>query len=197
MTSRRTGLREQKIDRTVGQRTIESPLGTIIVEATPMGVCRVCFADEWNGGRPPKPDPLVPRAHPSEPQAEHAGADMADRAAAQLLEYFNDDRRAFDVPLDLSGAGGTEFQKRVWEAVRGIAFGRTASYRTIAARIAKPAGASRAVGLANGANPLPILVPCHRVVGATGLLTGYAGGLARKSWLLEFESADERLPLGG
>ena len=194
MISRRPNPAEQTIDRTVGVRTIESPIGTITVEATPQGVRRVSFIGDWDGAPPPRPDPGSLRA---DPHAESAGTRMADRAAAQLLEYFNDERQAFDVPLDLPGTGGSEFQQRVWEAVRGIAFGRTASYGAIAARIGKPPGASRAVGLANGANPLAIIVPCHRVIGATGRLTGYAGGLARKSWLLDFENAAERLPLGG
>ena len=88
---------------------------------------------------------------------------------------------------------GTDFQQRVWERLREIPFGTTASYGEIASRLGMPPGASRAVGLANGANPLAIVVPCHRVIGADGSLTGYAGGLERKRYLLGLESAKDTL----
>jgi O-6-methylguanine DNA methyltransferase len=106
-------------------------------------------------------------------------------AARQLAEYASGDRRSFDLPLD---ARGTAFQRRVWAAVAAVPYGRSATYREIAARIGQP-GAARAVGAANGANPLPIVVPCHRVVGADGRLHGYAGGLALKRRLLGLEGA--------
>jgi methylated-DNA-[protein]-cysteine S-methyltransferase len=108
----------------------------------------------------------------------------------QLEEYFAGDREDFDLPL--RGAG-TAFQQRVWEQLREIPFGKTASYGEIASRLGMKPGASRAVGLANGANPLAIVVPCHRVIGSDGSLTGYAGGLERKRYLLGLESAKDTL----
>jgi len=107
------------------------------------------------------------------------------QAAAQLAEYFAGTRRTFDVPLDLSS--GTPFQQRVWQALLGIAPGTTASYGAVSARIGQPS-AVRAVGAAIGRNPIGIIVPCHRVLGAKGALTGYAGGLDRKVALLQLES---------
>lgn len=118
----------------------------------------------------------------------HADADLdptelLQRAARQLDEYFAGHRRAFDLPVR---AGGTPFQRSVWEAVAGIPWGATSSYQQIANAVGGRAVA-RAVGTANGANPLPIIVPCHRVLGSDGSLTGYAGGLWRKRWLLQHE----------
>ncbi len=101
----------------------------------------------------------------------------------QLVEYLEGKRRVFELPLRLEGSG---FQKEVWEAVACIPYGRTASYGEIARLIGKPK-ASRAVGAANGANPIPIVIPCHRVIGADGSLTGYGGGLALKSRFLALE----------
>ncbi|MFN0130419.1 MAG: methylated-DNA--[protein]-cysteine S-methyltransferase [Verrucomicrobiales bacterium] len=106
-------------------------------------------------------------------------------AIEQLNEYFAGRRREFDVPL---AAAGTDFQQRVWAALATIPFGETRSYGDIARSLGQP-GASRAVGLANGQNPISIIVPCHRVIGANGTLTGYGGGLERKRWLLEHEGA--------
>jgi len=104
---------------------------------------------------------------------------------AQLEEYFAGARVEFDVPLSLAG---TEFQRRVWTELRDIPLGRTISYGELARRVGTP-GASRAVGLANGRNPISIVIPCHRVIGADGRLTGYGGGLERKAWLLRHEAA--------
>lgn len=110
----------------------------------------------------------------------------------QLEEYFARQRIEFDVPMTLAG---TPFQRTVWAALREIPYGETVSYGYLAARIGRPT-ASRAVGLANGKNPISIIVPCHRVVGSTGSLTGYGGGLQRKQHLLEFERhVTERLPI--
>jgi O-6-methylguanine DNA methyltransferase len=103
--------------------------------------------------------------------------------AGQLREYFSGRRRIFDIPLDMRGS---EFQKAVWTAVANIPFGSTVTYGEIAHLMGRPR-ASRAVGAANGANPIPIVVPCHRVIGSNGSLTGYGGGLARKRWLLAHE----------
>ena len=106
-------------------------------------------------------------------------------AADQLRAYFRGDRRDFDIPLAPSG---TAFQRRVWEAVSAIPYGATASYSEIAAVVCTPA-ACRAVGAANGRNPLPVIGPCHRVIGAGGALTGYGGGLEIKRRLLDLEAA--------
>jgi methylated-DNA-[protein]-cysteine S-methyltransferase len=108
----------------------------------------------------------------------------------QLAEYFAGVRTSFDLPLD---ATGTPFERRVWDLLRGIPYGTTTSYGELARRLGDPKEA-RAVGAANGKNPIPIIVPCHRVVGSSGDLTGFGGGLERKRWLLEHEGA--LLPLG-
>jgi methylated-DNA-[protein]-cysteine S-methyltransferase len=111
----------------------------------------------------------------------------ADR---QLSEYFDRGRTDFDLPL---AAAGSAFQHRVWDALRRIPFGTTVSYGSIAAELGLPPGGSRAVGLANGSNPIAVVVPCHRVIGADGSLTGYAGGLERKRHLLDLESSGTTL----
>jgi len=107
----------------------------------------------------------------------------------QLKEYFAGQRTEFDVAVTLAG---TPFQRTVWAALQEIAYGETESYGQLAERIGRP-GAARAVGLANGRNPIGIIVPCHRVVGAMGTLTGYGGGLARKQYLLNLEAAGKVL----
>lgn len=101
----------------------------------------------------------------------------------QLAEYFAGDRQTFDVPLKLTG---TPFQRRVWHELARIPFGTTITYAQLAARVGNPQ-AVRAVGAANGRNPVSILVPCHRVIGTSGKLTGYAGGVDKKDWLLTWE----------
>lgn len=106
-------------------------------------------------------------------------------AVAQLASYFAGELREFDLPL---APIGTTFQQRVWEQLRLVPWGRTASYGQIAHRLGMTNAASRAVGLANGRNPIPIVIPCHRVIGANGTLTGYAGGVQRKQVLLDLES---------
>jgi methylated-DNA-[protein]-cysteine S-methyltransferase len=108
---------------------------------------------------------------------------LAD-ARRQLEAYFAGDLTVFDLPL---APVGTDFQRRVWDQLRGIGYGDTASYGEIAARLGRSNAASRAVGLANGRNPIPIVIPCHRVIGANGTLTGYAGGVERKQVLLDLE----------
>lgn len=105
--------------------------------------------------------------------------------ARQLAEYFARERTEFDLPL---APVGTEFQQRVWKELLSIGYGRTASYGEIAGRLGLTGHGARAVGLANGRNPIPVVVPCHRVVGSTGALTGYAGGIERKQLLLGLES---------
>ncbi|MGE0546141.1 MAG: methylated-DNA--[protein]-cysteine S-methyltransferase [Kofleriaceae bacterium] len=105
------------------------------------------------------------------------------RAATQLAEYFSGNRATFDLPLD---GEGTEFQRKVWQALLDIPFGEVRSYAQIANAIGQPT-ASRAVGAANGKNPISIIVPCHRVIGSSGQLVGYGGGKPTKQWLLEHE----------
>lgn len=114
---------------------------------------------------------------------DDANAVLAD-AVRQLGAYFDHDLKEFDLPLS---PAGSDFQQRVWEQLRGIGYGETASYGQIAVRLGMTNAASRAVGTANGRNPIPIVIPCHRVIGADGTLTGYAGGLERKQTLLELE----------
>ena len=124
--------------------------------------------------------------------ARHYGkVDLTDGPAPDAIRtaitaYLGGDRTALDsIPV---ATGGTAFQRSVWTALRNIPAGETRSYGTLAAMLGKP-GASRAVGLANGSNPIGIVVPCHRVIGANGTLTGYAGGVERKRWLLQHEGA--------
>jgi len=122
-------------------------------------------------------------------EPDRAGWEPADTAFAaavdQLEEYFAGQRTEFELELELAG---TPFQRRVWSALMTIPYGQTRSYGEIAMQLDAP-GASRAVGLANGRNPIAIIVPCHRVIGANGKLTGYGGGLSRKRALLDLETA--------
>lgn len=121
----------------------------------------------------------------SMPQAQEGGSPLLREALRQLEEYFNGARRGFDLPL---APQGTAFQRRVWDALLAIPYGETRSYRDIAEQAGCPKG-FRAVGMANHRNPISIIVPCHRVVGAGGSLTGYGGGLEAKRFLLELERA--------
>ena len=135
-------------------------------------------------------DALVGVYHPTSdgaaldgpPDADHPVLDQAER---ELSEYFAGSRERFEVPL---APRGTPFQQAVWDALRAMPFGTTCSYGDLARQIGRPR-AVRAVGAANGANPLSVIVPCHRVIGADGKLTGYAGGLPAKRWLLTHERA--------
>lgn len=120
---------------------------------------------------------------------ESLNRQMESQFIKQLDEYFNRKRTVFDLPLDLQG---TEFQLRVWNELLKIPFDRTITYKELALKLGN-LKAIRAVGTANGANPVSIIVPCHRVIGSDGSLTGYAGGLWRKKWLLEFESSTSSL----
>ena len=115
--------------------------------------------------------------------AERPDAGPLPEAARQLQEYFAGTRKVFNLPLKMAG---TEFQKCVWRQLMEIPFGETWSYGQLARRLDNP-NASRAVGLANGRNPIAVIVPCHRVIGADGSLTGFGGGIARKQWLLSHE----------
>jgi methylated-DNA-[protein]-cysteine S-methyltransferase len=153
--------------------TYLSPIGPLFLRATERGLAGLLFETSRHH-------------HPPEVVGEGSvGArDVLAQARAELDEYFSHRRTAFDVPLDLDG---TEFQLRVWRALRDIPYGATQSYGALAARVADR-GAARAVGAANGSNPVAIIVPCHRVVGARGELTGFGGGLERKRWLLRHET---------
>jgi methylated-DNA-[protein]-cysteine S-methyltransferase len=146
---------------------------------TPIGPVRLCAED----------DVLVSVHLLGRGVAAVSPADVAHpvlaRARAQLAEYFAGHRTRFDLPLR---ARGTAFQERVWAALAGIPYGETRSYSEVAAEIGRP-GAVRAVGAANGRNPLPVVLPCHRVIGADGSLTGYAGGTPTKAWLLRHEQS--------
>ena len=148
-------------------RTVSTPLGDITVVANEDGLTNL----------------ILPGDDVAIPTDASEGGPFVDAAATQLTEWFAGNRMSFDVPL---APAGTEFQKSVWTALCDIPFGATASYGDIAKSIGQPM-ATRAVGAANGRNPLPIIVPCHRVIGASGALTGYAGGLQRKAWLLSHE----------
>ena len=115
----------------------------------------------------------------------NGGCPVTGQARQQLTEYFAGQRREFDLPL---APAGTDFQRRVWELLREIPFGETVTYGDLARRLGNPR-AARAVGMACNRNPIAIVVPCHRVVGSTGSLTGYAGGLDAKAFLLKLEGA--------
>jgi methylated-DNA-[protein]-cysteine S-methyltransferase len=156
----------------------KTPIGRLLIAVCEEGVVRIAFEREKIA---------------AEPQA-HWRHDEASVAAvkAQLAEYFDGKRRDFDLPL---APAGTDFQKEVWSALCTIRYGETRSYGEIAASIGRPQ-ASRAVGAANGANPIPIVVPCHRVIGASGDLTGFGGGLEVKRFLLALERGDARASVG-
>ena len=124
--------------------------------------------------------------HSQEQDSENRSDAVLDACAQQLVEYFAGERQAFSLPL---GAGGTAFQQAVWDALCDIPFGEVRSYGAIADGIGKPT-AVRAVGAANGRNPIPIVVPCHRVIGSDGSLTGFAGGLDCKRQLLALEGVN-------
>jgi len=129
-------------------------------------------------------DPAGAGAVTEDGPADPADRELVAEAGRQLAAYFAGDRHDFDLPL---APRGTAFQQRVWDHLLTVGWGTTTTYGAIAAALGLPPGASRAVGAANGANPIPVIVPCHRVIGADGTLTGYAGGLPRKATLLHLE----------
>lgn len=165
----------QKIKNLSGEtvwRDVASPLGPLTALASDAGVRAIAFAGEQ-----------TERAKMALPRARaHA---VLDEAVQQLTMYFDGMLRRFDLPLDLHG---TDFQQRVWALVLKIPFGQTRTYGELA-RALGHAAAAQAVGAANGKNPIAIAVPCHRVIGASGSLTGYAGGVDKKAFLLRHEGA--------
>ena len=158
---------------------MDSPVGPVWVATAGSGVCAVGLGT----GQPERFFAWLARHAGAQPPREDDAA--LDPALTQLREYFSRIRRQFDLPLDVHG---TAFQQAVWTELAHIPYGATTTYGEIARRIGRPQ-AARAVGAAVGANPLPILIPCHRVIGAAGSLTGYGGGLEIKAALLELEGA--------
>lgn len=159
--------------------SLPSPIGMLALAADESGLRQIRFEQE----RHPVP-------------SHGAGVSAPERFAevrAQLQAYFAGELTAFDLPLSPQG---TPFQLRVWQALRDIAYGQTESYGELARRIGD-ANATRAVGAANGRNPLPIVIPCHRVIGSDGSLTGFGGGIERKRFLLELEGARRQGALFG
>jgi methylated-DNA-[protein]-cysteine S-methyltransferase len=154
---------------------VASPIGALRLVASDAGLREILFADV-SGAAAPAPDGAT-----SVTAGEHP---VLARAADELAEYFAGTRDAFTVPLD---PVGTAFQRAVWDALSRIPYGETITYGEQARRLGDPRKA-RAVGAANGRNPLPIVVPCHRVVGADGSLTGFAAGVETKRWLLRHEN---------
>lgn len=147
--------------------TIDSPLGPLQLVSDGGELWAIHFPDQHNGAPDTPDDPVL------------------QGARHQLQQYFAGSRRQFELPL---APRGTAFQRQVWQALQHIPYGELRSYRDIALALGRPT-ASRAVGAANGRNPLPIVVPCHRVIGSNGQLTGYAGGLDLKHFLLGLEGA--------
>lgn len=163
-------------------RRFSSVVGELLVAATDKGVCRVCLPEE----------PLEDRYLWFDKHFSSLPADLpsgiVDRAIDQLEQYLRRQRQAFDVPLDLRG---TEFQLRVWQELQTVPYGSTISYGELARKVGRPGGA-RAIGNAMASNPVPIIVPCHRVIGHDLSLVGFGGGLSLKEQLLELEQA--RIP---
>jgi methylated-DNA-[protein]-cysteine S-methyltransferase len=160
-----------KPDTLTAQHHFDSPLGPMRLAASPQGLCGLWFEG----------DPHQPELGAVPVNGEHP---LLQQTVRQLQAYFAGERQDFDLPLDLSR--GTPFQQAAWQALRALPYGSTCSYRALSAAIGRPR-AVRAVGAAIGRNPVSIIVPCHRVIGANGALTGYAGGLPRKQALLRLE----------
>ena len=156
--------------------TLDSPIGALTLTSDGEALTRLFMHDQAHA--------------PSLAGVAHGRRDDSwfVSIAAQLTAYFAGDLRTFDIPMHRQG---TAFQQSVWQQLCAIPYGTTISYGTLAEQVGNPK-ASRAVGLANGRNPIGIIVPCHRVIGANGSLTGYGGGLERKAWLLNHERADLR-----
>ncbi len=158
--------------------TYDSPVGRLTLIASEVGLRAVL----WDGDAPAR------ARLATSPREGDGAAPVLEEARRQLDDYFAGRRTSFDLPLDLQG---TPFQQDAWRALAEIPFGETRTYAQQAGSLGRP-NASRAVGAANGRNPLSIVLPCHRVVGSDGSLTGFAGGLETKRWLLEHERAVAR-----
>ena len=163
-------------------RCVDSPIGPLTLAARDARLCLLHL-----GSNDESVSAFLERWYPNRARCE--GKNTAG-AAERLASYFSGDVTALD-PIEIE-LNGTSFQRRVWEALRGVPAGTTVSYSEIARRIGSPS-AVRAVGAANGANPIAIVVPCHRIIGSSGRLTGYGGGLHRKEWLLRHEGAPRGL----
>ena len=164
--------------KTIVYRHHASPIGPLLLAASGEGLRALYMQRQRHVPDDPDPSWVVAGDATTGPNA------VLDRVAGQLDEYFEGRRRDFDVPLDVRG---TDFQRSVWRALCTIGFGETISYGELARRLGN-AKAVRAVGLANGRNPVSIVVPCHRVIGADGSMTGYGGGLERKIFLIALEA---------
>jgi len=173
-----------KFNKSIVQTSFQSPLGPITLAATARGLTGLWFVE---GQRHLPPELTGPTVWPSDTEQP-----VLKQVSQQLAEYFAGQRSRFEVPLDL--ACGTAFQQSVWQALLAIPYGGTASYGEVSRRIGKPT-AVRAVGTAVGRNPVSIIVPCHRVMGTDGSLTGYAGGLHRKIALLKLEGVLQEVPV--
>ena len=160
------------------QARADTALGPVRLAASPTGLCGI-----WFEGQRHEPSPQL---YGGAAWAEADGHPLLQAATGQLQQYLRGEREVFDLPLDLSG--GTPFQQEVWQALLAIGRGATRSYGELSQHLGRPR-AVRAVGAAVGRNPLSVVVPCHRVLGADGSLTGYAGGLDRKAALLALENA--------
>ena len=171
-----TQIQKNKSNGSLSYKLVDSPVGVLKLVASEKGLVAIL----WE-----KDNPLRVRISHVMNKPLHP---VLVRTEKELNEYFAGARHVFSVPLDMRG---TPFQKQVWEALLGIPFGETRSYGGLAERLGNRA-ASRAVGAANGRNPIAIIVPCHRVIGATGKLTGFAGGLEAKAYLLSLEGAKIR-----
>lgn len=151
-----------------------SPLGTLQLKATDEALCSLMFINSYKG----------PRIEVATEMPESTDNPILLETASQLHEFFEGKRKVFELPIQ---ATGTAFQQQVWQELSRIPFGETISYLELSRRIGNEK-AIRAVGLANGSNPISIIVPCHRVIGSSGKLVGYGGDLWRKQWLLEHEA---------
>lgn len=156
---------------------IDSPIGPLLLTSDGAALTRLWMSQQKY-------------AEPIPAEWQHGDAMPFAAATRQLEAYFDDGLQRFDLPLK---PAGTAFQQRVWQALGDIPFGHTESYGALAGRIGRPT-ASRAVGMANGRNPISIIIPCHRVIGADGSLTGYGGGIERKRWLLTHEGHLDKQP---
>ena len=159
---------------------LDTPLGLFEFMATEQGICQAIFCGNKVSG-----DKVFGDDTSANNKADDKTNDITDLCKLQLTEYFSGQRQVFTVPLDPQG---TPFQQSVWNCLTEIPFGAVKSYGDIAKMLNKPK-AAQAVGGANGRNPITLIVPCHRVIGADGSLTGYAGGIERKLWLLKHEGA--------